>query len=80
MTIDDLKNYDFFILRLREHKSIAINIINNNGDEGIMFYKTNLGWSLNPTKIGKGFLSNCREDFDYTNNFNVALDVADQTR
>lgn len=80
MDINDLRNYDFFILNYREHTSIAINVIKENHFEGITFYKTNLGWSLNPTKIGRGFIANDKQNLDFTGNFEVAMDNADQTK
>jgi hypothetical protein len=78
--VEQLSEFDFFIINLREHTSIAINVVEDKQFIGIAFYKTNLGWSFNPTKIGRGYLSNCKEDFDYTNNFQVAKDNADQTK
>lgn len=77
--VNQLVGYDFYILNLIENESIAINIIDDNCYVGITFYKTNLGWSLSPTKIGKGYLSQIAEHFDYTNNFQLAKDHADQT-
>lgn len=79
-TVEALSDYDFYILNLRENKSIAINMFDDEQYRGITFYKTNLGWSLNPTKIGKGFLTSCKDDFDYTKDFELAKSNADQTK
>lgn len=77
--VSQLSEYDFYILNLIENKSIAINVIEDNQYTGITFYKTNLGWELNPTKIGKGYLSNMKDALDYTNDFEKAKQHADQT-
>lgn len=78
--VTQLDTYDFYILNLIEKKSIAINVTEDNQYIGITFYKTNMGWELNPTKIGKDYLSQINDHFDYTVNFEKAKNHADQTR
>lgn len=78
--IEDLKGFDFYILNYREHKSIAINFADDNQYKGYTFYKTNLGWSINPTKMGNGYVTNMGDELDFTKSFAVAVDVADQTK
>jgi len=78
--IAQLKEFDFYILKLREHESIAINFSDDEQYKGYSFYKSNLGWHINPCKIGKGWVTNSKDCIDFTKSFLVAIDNADQTK
>jgi len=80
LTIDDLDGFDFYIINRREHKAIAINFTDDKQYTGYTFYKNNLDWEINPTKIGKGFITNMGEQLDFTKSFATAISVADQTK
>lgn len=71
-TVEDLKDYDFFILNKKDHVSIAINFISDNEYRGISFTEHNTGWSLNPIKIGKGWITNSPE-LDFTKSYDEAF-------
>lgn len=57
-----------------ELSSIAVERIDDVGYHGISFKEWNTGWSLNPIKIGKGFIS--LSDFDFTEKFQEAKNHA----
>lgn len=65
----------FYLLNLSrdEHgrlSSIAVEKATEEQFEGICFKEDNTGWSLNPIKIGRGFIS--RSKFDFTEDFQEA--------
>lgn len=63
----------FFLLdkNPNEIRSIAVEKEIKDGYEGLSFKEWNTGWSINPFKIGKGFISNGK--FDFTENFDEAV-------
>lgn len=62
----------FYLLDLNrnELRSIAIQSASDIGFEGISFKENNTGWSLNPIKIGRGYIS--LGNFDFTEQFEEA--------
>jgi len=66
----------FYLLDLNrnELRSMAIEKIHENGYEGVSFMEWNTGWSINPVKIGKGFIS--LGQFDFTENLQEAINHA----
>jgi hypothetical protein len=65
----------FFILdkNPNELRSIAVEKIFSDQFHGIAFKEWNTGWSLNPIKIGKGFITNCGDKMDFTQDFEEAI-------
>ncbi len=63
----------FYLLDLNKNelRSIAVREIVNNGYEGVSLKESNIGWSINPIKIGKGFISLGK--FDFTEIFTEAI-------
>jgi hypothetical protein len=69
----------FYLLDLTrdEHgrlRSIAVEKSTDEQFEGISFTEDNTGWSLNPIKIGRGYIS--RTMFDFTEDFQEAANHA----
>lgn len=53
-----------------ELRSVAVEKVGKHGYEGVVFKESNLGWEVNPFKIGKGYIAN--SNFDFTENFEEA--------
>lgn len=77
-SLEEIKSSKFFILDRKERTSLAVTVSNDECYIGSTFYKNNLGWTFNPTKLGKGYLTNAH-DMDYTHNIEEAILNADQT-
>lgn len=75
-----IPDFNFYLLDRRDNKSIGIE--SDKGEEyiGVTFYKTNEGWELEPTKIGKGFITLWEGRYDFTKNKELAIQNADQTK
>ncbi len=80
MTHDEIKAAEFFILDKRDNVSIAVFVSEVAGFNGYTFYKTNLGFSINPTKVGRGFIALQPNRFDFTIDYQEAFNHSDQTK
>jgi hypothetical protein len=67
----------FFLLdkNPNELRSIAVEKIVDDVYHGYSLKEWNTGWSINPFKIGKGYITNSKS-FDFTENFDEAIQHA----
>lgn len=74
--LSELTSAKFFILDMKEKRSIAVQTESEHGYNGIVFKKENNGYNSSPIYIAKTFIENEAFRYDFTTDFQTAFEHA----